>query len=235
MRKALVTALVALALAGCSAGDLVSPGQAPAVPPAPAAQAPASQPQSQNPAKSPAEQAPAAQPQGGQAPAVPAPSTPPKAGEGPIAVNPVQPAPPAGGGANPAPPSGGIRFNTWSITPVAAQDLKDPARAWLGTHHDDPAFAVFRDGKDTYLLAAIGQRNTGGYSVQITSVGDSNGQVEVVVQEQTPKPGTMVPMIVTWPVAAAKVSNLPDNLSVRFVLSSPSSGGSQTYQATVLR
>jgi len=207
MRKALLSALVALTLAGCSAGDVVSPGQPPAASP-PTTQAPASKP-------------PAAQPQVGQPPA----------------ANPTQPAtPPSTGGTAPAPPpaSGGIRFNTYSFTPVRPQDLKEPARTWLLTHRDEPAFAIYRDGADAYLLAAVGQRNTGGYSANVTSVGDSNGQVEVVVQEKGPGPGQMVSQVISWPVAAVKVSNLPDQ-PVHVLFTSARGGGAQRFEATVLK
>ena len=205
MRKVLLAALLAAALAGCAATGEVPPGQAPAAP-APATQSPAPQP--------------AQPPAGSQPPAPQPPATP----------------PPASGGTTPAPPpaGGGIRFNQHEFVPVSPQDLKEPARSWLQTHRDDPAFAVFRDGKDTYLLAAVGQRNTGGYAVTFVSVGDSNGKIEVVVQEQGPKPGQMVTQVITWPVAAVKVVNLPDQ-PLHFVLTTARGGGAQTYEATVLK
>ncbi len=159
------------------------------------------------------------QPSGETAPPSISPGQPPGAAPLPPPAAPAAPA--AGGGSATAPtpaappPQGGeagqpVADSQYNVTSVAAKDLPGPAATWLNTHRQAPAFAVYRAGGVTYLLAAAGQAPTGGYSLRINSVSRSQPGLEVSVAQRLPQPGEMVTQVINWPVAAAVVRDLPE-------------------------
>jgi hypothetical protein len=57
----------------------------------------------------------------------------------------------------------------------------------------------------TYLIIALGQRNTAGYSVEITSIKNMGNQIEVKYLEKKPGPGDMVAQVITYPYVVASI------------------------------
>ncbi|NLO76019.1 MAG: protease complex subunit PrcB family protein, partial [Clostridia bacterium] len=45
----------------------------------------------------------------------------------------------------------------------------------------------------------LGQRNTGGYDIEIASVEEVDGEILVIYQEKRPVPGQMVIQVLTYP------------------------------------
>ena len=54
--------------------------------------------------------------------------------------------------------------------------------------------------KDMVILVAMGRQNTGGYSIQVSSVQTKGDTLEIAVTRTTPPPGTMVIQALTAPV-----------------------------------
>ncbi|GAA4710076.1 protease complex subunit PrcB family protein [Brevibacillus fulvus] len=67
---------------------------------------------------------------------------------------------------------------------------------------------VRADGK-FYLVISLGQRPTGGYSLQLQKMDQlANGEWQITVAEQKPQPGMMTTQVITYPTL---VIALPDN------------------------
>jgi hypothetical protein len=65
-----------------------------------------------------------------------------------------------------------------------------------------------------YALICLGQRNTGGYGIEIASVEEVDGEVLVIYQEKRPLSGQMVIQVLTYPWQVIQVdSALP--MSIR--------------------
>lgn len=62
-------------------------------------------------------------------------------------------------------------------------------------------------GEGTYLVAFWGEKPTGGYSVEITSVRSDGGRVGIQLYLKDPPPDAMVTQALTYPYAAAVVRN----------------------------
>ena len=78
--------------------------------------------------------------------------------------------------------------------------------AWAKLNESPPTAAPAVDfSRDMLLLAALGQRNTGGYAVQIASANVTNGVLRVEVVETRPGIGCMTTQALTCPVAVARV------------------------------
>lgn len=61
------------------------------------------------------------------------------------------------------------------------------------------------DGDDRYIIVADGEKPTGGYSVNIEGIYESKNGIFVKTASISPAPGSIVPMIITYPVAVAKI------------------------------
>lgn len=59
--------------------------------------------------------------------------------------------------------------------------------------------------KQALVVIAVGERNTGGYSVQITDVVAEGGKVKVKWKEKTPPPGGFTIQVITYPGVAALI------------------------------
>lgn len=114
---------------------------------------------------------------------------------------------------------------------VQAAQLKDPARTWFSAPKRQPGVAVWRDGDQLYLLAAAGEKPTGGYAVSVSEVRLVGDELQVAVTTSGPKPGDMVAQAISYPKAVVSVlGKLPDlKVVYRF-------GGSGAWEdAEVLR
>jgi hypothetical protein len=64
---------------------------------------------------------------------------------------------------------------------------------------------VLQSGGEYYLIVYVGERPTGGYSVEITGITNENGTVRVTVRETSPKPDDIVTQALTYPFDIVKL------------------------------
>ena len=91
-------------------------------------------------------------------------------------------------------------------------------RAWtdvVGSHTPIPATPVADFARETIVIASMGQRNSGGYSVSIDSAGVAGDTVILAVTERSPGRTCGTTGALTQPIALARV--LRPNAVVRFV------------------
>lgn len=108
--------------------------------------------------------------------------------------------------------SAATRFRYSSGLARPAREVARDAAAWsalwsrmtAGHHPATPAPAV-DFGREMVLVAALGQRATGGYSVRIESVADAGGELVARVVEQRPGPRCGTTQAVTSPADAVAV------------------------------
>ena len=67
-----------------------------------------------------------------------------------------------------------------------------------------------------YYTIAMGEKNTGGYSINIETVDiDTKGNVEVVVKETSPGVDSIVTMAITYPTCMLTLDKLPNSIVVK--------------------
>lgn len=71
------------------------------------------------------------------------------------------------------------------------------------TPRPDPPAVDF--GREMVIVAAMGQRGTGGFSISIDEVREENGDLVVVVRETTPGSGCFLTQALTAPVTAVRI------------------------------
>lgn len=133
------------------------------------------------------------------------PNTPVSSPANPGGVAPSNPGAPAEPPATPANPPG--NDGPLTFTPMAGSALPDSLSAWTSSTVQIPGgVARYVDGT-LYLMVSGGQRNSGGYSVEIRSVEVEGQTVRVSALLRTPGPGAIVTQAITYPKAFAKVDH----------------------------
>lgn len=67
-----------------------------------------------------------------------------------------------------------------------------------------------------YYTIAMGEKNTGGYSINIENVNiDTEGNVEVIVEETNPDADSIVTMAFTYPTCMVTLDKLPSSITVK--------------------
>jgi sporulation protein YlmC with PRC-barrel domain len=66
-------------------------------------------------------------------------------------------------------------------------------------------FTNFRDENTNILVISSGEKTTGGYGIDVESVKEVGGIVEVVVKETTPEKGSVVTEVLTYPFIILKM------------------------------
>lgn len=68
--------------------------------------------------------------------------------------------------------------------------------------------------KDQLIVLSLGQKPTGGYSVELTKAEYKPKELNLYVNVIEPKPGDMVTEVITYPTLMGKVE-LPENTAIR--------------------
>lgn len=77
---------------------------------------------------------------------------------------------------------------------------------WDGSGSKPPAVDF---AKDVVLLAAFGEKSTGGYLIDITRVEKTAAEIRVYVRRTLPRPGAILTQAFTYPVVLARTAK-PD-------------------------
>ncbi|MEO9590781.1 protease complex subunit PrcB family protein [Rhodopirellula bahusiensis] len=76
------------------------------------------------------------------------------------------------------------------------------------------AFQSVDFSRETVVIAALGERNTTGYSIRIVGIALRKGVLNVYLRECSPSGTGPVGMVMTYPTHAIVVSKLPDAVDV---------------------
>lgn len=66
--------------------------------------------------------------------------------------------------------------------------------------------------KEMFALASLGQKPTGGYSVEIVGIRQVGGKLRILVSERAPEPGEVVPQVITQPWHAVVIPRTDDEV-----------------------
>lgn len=95
----------------------------------------------------------------------------------------------------------------WQVVPTVPETLQ----AWVGqaSRHTGVSTRPTEDGRQ-WVLIALGQRRTGGYSVEVVDVVALQDRIRVTYREHKPAPDTLTTQVITYPYTLIEVaSSLP--------------------------
>ncbi len=89
---------------------------------------------------------------------------------------------------------------------ISERELPPVLSAWPTSTVQLPGGVARYESSRLYLMVTAGQRNSGGYSVEIREVQVTDGVIHVAAILHTPKPGQMVTTAITYPKAYAMLN-----------------------------
>jgi hypothetical protein len=113
-------------------------------------------------------------------------------------------------------PTQGIAYNKIKFETVNKADWPIAVSSKIEKLKDKKGFA-FTEDKDSgyiYIMLFAGEKPTGGYSLEVFSIGDSEGKTEVIVEEKAPSKDAITTQQITYPVTVVKVKGITTNISV---------------------
>jgi hypothetical protein len=111
----------------------------------------------------------------------------------------------------------GIAFNKIKFDEVKDSDVPKELADKIEKIKKERGFAFTTDEKSGYIYIAVfmGEKPTGGYSIEVTDVSDSEGRTGVLVKEVEPKKGDVVTQVLTQPYTIIKAKGITTNISVK--------------------
>lgn len=109
---------------------------------------------------------------------------------------------------------GGVMIpNATELTYKISNEMRSGSRyAERGVYHD----TLNTPNAPSYYFIAMGERNTGGYSIEVKEVNiDDDENVEIIVKETSPEPDMIVTMAITYPVCGVELSKSPKTIVVK--------------------
>lgn len=118
------------------------------------------------------------------------------------------------------PANQGITHNKVNYTVIVPDRAPDEVLDTWEKLKDGVAQEVVVVSGETFAIITAGEKPSGGYSVEIISVGEANGKLRVTYAVTAPKPGSMTTAAITYPSAIVQFQN-PANLPVEFAQAQP--------------
>ncbi len=99
---------------------------------------------------------------------------------------------------------GGEKQEMEGLKGLSVEEIPGPVHNWLNRNNEHEGYGAFYSEGRLYLVAKLGQRPTGGYTVLLGDV-QLGAQATVRVKEVAPKPWDIVIQVLTYPRTVAKI------------------------------
>ena len=93
---------------------------------------------------------------------------------------------------------------------ILEKDEYSPRQAKRGYYID----MLNQDGSPYYIVICSGEKNTGGYDIEIVGVDYQDGTLLITVKETSPAPGDMVTQAIEYPYCVLELDKLPGALHI---------------------
>lgn len=110
----------------------------------------------------------------------------------------------------------GFAYNKIKFDTLTEQQIPTDLSKYISTLKSNRGFKSIE--KDGYVYIAIfaGKKNTGGYSVSVTSVEDVEGRTNVFVKETTPGSNAIVTQAITYPYVVIRAKGITNNITIKY-------------------
>ena len=71
-----------------------------------------------------------------------------------------------------------------------------------------------QEGSPYYIVICSGEKNTGGYDIEINGIDYQDGALLITVKETSPAPGDMVTQAIEYPYCVLELDKLPDVIHI---------------------
>lgn len=77
-------------------------------------------------------------------------------------------------------------------------------------------YKVLKHNNEFVVIILTGEKPSSGYGIEVQSIKDTGGKIEIIVNETEPKPDEMIATVLTYPGVAIKIGN---TITPKFVVS----------------
>lgn len=111
----------------------------------------------------------------------------------------------------------GITYNRINYVTVSEDTAPVQIVKSIQAHKEKKGFLIYEDTAEGYIYIAVlsGTKHTGGYSIRITKIGDSEGKTEVTVEEKAPGKNDIVTQAFTYPRIIVRAKGITTNIAVK--------------------
>ncbi len=103
-----------------------------------------------------------------------------------------------------------INFETISDSSTLSQEIQNA----IENLKTNKGYTFFEHDGGYILVVFMGEKSSGGYSIDVISVEDNEGRTNVTVKETAPAKGDMVITAMTYPYAVITMKGVTDNFAV---------------------
>lgn len=109
----------------------------------------------------------------------------------------------------------GITTNKIAFTIMKEDAVPNDIKELAEKNQEKRGYKAFeqKDG-EVIVLIALGERNTGGYEINVKSVEDIEGKTSILVEEVKPS-GDMVTQVITYPRVFVEMTGIAPNFIVK--------------------
>ncbi len=111
----------------------------------------------------------------------------------------------------------GITFNKIKFETINKNDVPKEFYEKIEQVKKNKGYIYMADDKSGYIYIAVfmGEKPTGGYSIEVTDIGDSEGRTGVTVKEVVPQKDALVTQALTQPYTIIRAKGITTNITVR--------------------
>ncbi len=92
--------------------------------------------------------------------------------------------------------------------------LPEEAQTAIEKYKEKRGYIVLNVDEGAYIFISSGEKTTGGYSISVKSVVQTDGVTKVTVEEKSPGKFDYVTLALTYPYVIIKVTGVTDNITV---------------------
>jgi hypothetical protein len=109
----------------------------------------------------------------------------------------------------------GITVNKIDFNKITdASELPESVINFILNNKEKRGYTYFEYEDGYMLLVFMGEKNTGGYGIEVVSVEDNEGKTNVIVKETAPNKGDMVITVITYPYTIVTMKGVTNNFNV---------------------
>lgn len=119
-------------------------------------------------------------------------------------------------GTNEEPGNQGITVNLIDFEVIDVSTLSEELRNDMEILKLQKGYQFWKQEDGSFLIfISAGEKNTGGYGIEVESIEDNEGKTIILVKETEPAEGDMTIQVITYPFVVVKASGITDQFMIR--------------------
>jgi len=114
----------------------------------------------------------------------------------------------------PNPSNKGIAVNKIKFENLQYDELSEDKKELVDKLKASRGYYAWEENGSYIILISLGEKPTGGYTVEVDYIEDNEGVTNIIVKEEAPAAGDVVTTVITYPYVLVKAKGITDNFNV---------------------